>query len=72
MIILVYVGFLIFAIAAIVSIAVIGTWIDSIRTQNSIISEDISKLQDEVFHLKLELAKLKSQTINDNVYSRAA
>lgn len=60
MIILVYVGFLIFAITAIVSIAVIGTWIDSIRTQNSIISEDISKLQDEVFHLKLELAKLKS------------
>lgn len=72
MIILVYVGFLTFAIAAIVSIAVIGTWLDSIRTQNSIISEDISKLQDEVFHMKLELAKLKSQTINDDIYSRAA
>lgn len=72
MISLVYFGFIVFAVASIIAMATIGSLIDGLRKNSNESEEAISKLQDEVFYLKLEIAKLKYENKTDNYYSRAA
>ncbi|MDM3468750.1 hypothetical protein OGV52_13880 [Citrobacter sp. Cb041] len=69
---LVYFGFIVFAVASIIAMATIGSLIEGLRKNNTENEESISKLQDEVFYLKLEIAKLKSGNNSDSHYSRAA
>lgn len=69
---LVYFGFIIFAVASIIAMATIGSLIEGLRKTNNENEEAISKLQDEIFYLKLEVAKLKSENESGNHYSRAA
>ncbi|QBM23732.1 hypothetical protein E1B03_15385 [Citrobacter arsenatis] len=72
MISLVYFGFIVFAVASIIAMATIGSLIDGLRKNSNESEEAISKLQDEVFYLKLEIAKLKSENESANHYSRVA
>ncbi len=69
---LVYFGFIVFAVASIIAMATIGSLIDGLRKNSNESEEAISKLQDEVFYLKLEISKLKSENKTENHYSRAA
>lgn len=69
---LVYLGFIVFAVASIIAMSTIGSLIEGLRKSNNENEEAISKLQDEVFYLKLEVAKLKSENGSDNHYYRAA
>lgn len=69
---LVYLGFIVFAVASIIAMATIGSLIEGLRKSNNENGEAISKLQDEIFYLKLEVAKLKSENESENHYSRAA
>lgn len=69
---LVYFGFIVFAVASIIAMATIGSLIEGLRKNNTENEESISKLQDDVFYLKLEIAKLKSENNSDSHYSRAA
>lgn len=72
MISLVYFGFIVFAVASVIAMATIGSLIDGLRKNSNESEEAISKLQDEVFYLKLEIAKLKSENESGNHYSRVA
>ncbi|EGT0662150.1 hypothetical protein JAF83_002339 [Citrobacter werkmanii] len=72
MISLVYFGFIVFAVASIIAMATIGSLMDGLRKNSNESEEAISKLQDEVFYLKLEIAKLKSENESGNHYSRVA
>ncbi|MEB2740702.1 hypothetical protein [Citrobacter portucalensis] len=72
MISLVYFGFIVFAVASVIAMATIGSLIDGLRKNSNESEEAISKLQDEVFYLKLEIAKLRSENESGNHYSRVA
>lgn len=72
MISLVYFGFIVFAVASIIAMATIGSLIDGLRKNSNESEEAISKLQDEVFYLKLEIEKLKSENESSNHFSRVA
>jgi hypothetical protein len=72
MITLVYIGFIIFTVAAIIAIGTIGTLVEGLRKISNANEEAISKLQDEVFYMKIEIEKLRSESVSENNYSRAA
>ena len=72
MITLVYIGFIVFTVAAIVAIGTIGALIEGMRRKCDANEIIISDLQDDIFNLKLEIAKIKSTGSPTNYYSRAA
>jgi hypothetical protein len=72
MITLVYIGFIVFTVAAIIAIGTIGTLVEGLRKISNANAEAISKLQDEVFYMKIEIEKLRSESVSENNYSRAA
>ena len=72
MITLVYIGFIVFVVAAVIAIGTIGTLIEGMRRKCDENEITISDLKDDIFYLKLEIAKLKSTNAPANYYSRAA
>lgn len=72
MITLVYIGFIIFVVAAVIAIGTIGTLMEGLRRKCDANEIVISNLHDDIFYLKLEIAKLKSTSAPINTYSRAA
>lgn len=72
MITLVYIGFIVFVVAAVIAIGTIGTLMEGMRKKCDANELIISELQDDVFYLKLEIAKLKANNSRINSYSRAA
>lgn len=72
MITLVYIGFIVFAVAAVIAIGTIGTLMEGMRKKCDTNELIISELQDDIFYLKIEIAKLKSKDIPITYYSRAA
>lgn len=72
MITLVYIGFIVFVVAAVIAIGTIGTLIEGMRRKCDANELLISDLQDDIFYLKLEIAKLKSKATPITNYSRAA
>lgn len=72
MITLVYIGFIVFVVAAVIAIGTAGTLMEGMRRKCDANELLISDLQDDIFYLKLEIAKLKSKTTNITHYSRAA
>lgn len=72
MITLVYIGFIVFVVSAVIAIGTIGTLMEGMRRKCDANELLISDLQDDIFYLKLEIAKLKSKTIPITNYSRAA
>jgi len=72
MINLVYIGFIVFVVAAVIAIGTIGTLMEGLRRKCDANEMTISDLHDEIFYLKLEIAKLKSKNAPINTYSRAA
>lgn len=72
MITLVYIGFIVFVVAAVIAIGAIGTLMEGMRRKCDANELLISDLQDDVFYLKIEIAKLKTNNSPINSYSRAA
>lgn len=72
MITLVYIGFIVFVVASVLAIGTIGTLIEGMRRKCDANELLISDLQDDIFYLKLEIAKLKTTNDHINTYSRAA
>lgn len=72
MITLVYIGFIVFVVAAVIAIGTIGTLMEGMRRKCDANELLISDLQDDIFYLKLEIAKLKSKNAPITNYSRAA
>lgn len=72
MITLVYIGFIVFVVAAVIAIGTIGTLMEGMRRKCDANELLISDLQDDVFYLKLEIAKFKTNNAPINPYSRAA
>lgn len=72
MITLVYIGFIIFVVAAVIAIGAVGTLMEGMRKKCDANEMEISDLHDEIFYLKLEIAKLKSTRAPIKTYSRAA
>lgn len=69
---LVYIGFIVFAVAEVIAIGTIGTLMEGMRRKCDANEIAISDLQDDIFYLKLEIAKLKATNVHTNYYSRAA
>jgi hypothetical protein len=72
MITLVYIGFIIFIVAVIIAIGTIGTLMEGMRRKCDAHEITISDLQDDIFYMKIEIAKLKSTDAIISSYSRAA
>lgn len=72
MITLVYIGFIVFVVASVIAIGTIGTLMEGMRRKCEANELLISDLQDDIFYLKLEIAKFKSKTIPIHHYSREA
>lgn len=72
MITLVYIGFIVFVVAAIIAIGTIGALMEGMRRKCDANELLISELEDDIFYLKLEISKLKSNNAPIKSYSRAA
>lgn len=64
MITMVYIGFIIMMVAAVIMTNTIASKADNAKKKCEELYDDVSDLKDEIFYLKMEIDKLKAGTPN--------